>query len=79
MGFHQQEINSICAKLIDNNLFYTDSVQLHSHSLISHKSIYGNLLIFASSLEYLNAGTLFANMALNAGFGLVIWLYHQNY
>ncbi|WP_342255777.1 NAD(P)H-hydrate epimerase [Spiroplasma endosymbiont of Poecilobothrus nobilitatus] len=52
LGFRQQEINRICAKLIDNNLFYTDSVQLHSRSLISHKGIYGNLLIFASSLEY---------------------------
>ncbi|MFU0251670.1 NAD(P)H-hydrate dehydratase [Spiroplasma sp. Moj] len=73
LGFHQQEINRICSKLIDNNLFYTDSVQLHSRSLISHKGIYGNLLIFASSLEYLNARTLVANMALNAGIGLVIW------
>ncbi|AOX44059.1 carbohydrate kinase [Spiroplasma sp. NBRC 100390] len=73
LGFHPQAVNDICSQLVNNNLFYSNSVQLHSRPLISHKGTYGNLMIFASSLEYLNAGTLVANMALNAGIGLVIW------
>ncbi len=73
LGFHPQAVNDICSQLVNNNLFYSNSVQLHSRPLIFQKGTYGNLMIFASSLEYLNAGTLVVNMALNAGNGLVIW------
>lgn len=73
LGFHPKAVNDICSQLVNNNLFYNNSIKLQSRPLISHKRDYGNLIIFASSLEYVNAGTLVANMALNAGIGLVIW------
>lgn len=73
LGFHPKAVNDICSQLVNNNLFYNNSIKLQSRPLISHKGDYGNLIIFASSLEYVNAGTLVANMALNAGIGLVIW------
>ncbi|AGM26274.1 carbohydrate kinase [Spiroplasma syrphidicola EA-1] len=77
LDFEQEKINEFCNQIIDNKIFIVDNVKITPRPLVTNKGNYGKLMLFGSNNDYLNAGTIAANMAIQAGAGHLTWVIPQ--
>ncbi|AGM25238.1 bifunctional ADP-dependent NAD(P)H-hydrate dehydratase/NAD(P)H-hydrate epimerase [Spiroplasma chrysopicola] len=77
LDFDQEKINEFCSEIIDNKIFVVNDVKIEPRPLVTNKGNYGKIMLFGSNNDYLNAGTIAANMAIQAGAGHLTWVIPQ--